>query len=163
MNTDIDIREVLPTIHVPTLLLHRKGDLEARIEEARWIAGRIPGAKLVELDGADHLPWVGDQDAVVDELEEFLTGARGSAEHDRVLATVLFTDIVGSTEKATELGDRRWRDLLDQHHRAVRRELDRWRGSEVDTAGDGFLASIRRYRRARSAAARDDRQCMEPR
>ena len=97
----------------------------------------------------------------MDELEEFLTGARGSAEHDRVLATVLFTDIVGSTEKATEFGDRRWRDLLDQHHRAVRRELDRWRGSEVDTAGDGFLATFDGPARA-IRAARDIGSALEP-
>jgi pimeloyl-ACP methyl ester carboxylesterase len=161
MNTDIDIRDLLPTIHVPTLILHRKGDLEARVEEARWIAGRIPGAKLVELEGVDHLPWVGDQDSVLDEVEEFLTGTRGSAEHDRVLATVLFTDIVGSTEKATELGDRRWRDLLDQHHRVVRRELERWRGSEVDTAGDGFLATFDGPARA-IRAARDIGSALAP-
>jgi len=142
MNTAIDIRGVLPAIHVPTLVLHRTDDLEARVEEGRWIAGRIPGAKFIELPGADHLPWVGDQDAVLDEIEEFLTGVRPIRDADRVLATVLFTDIVGSTESAARLGDRGWRDLLAQHQAAVRRELARWRGSEVDTAGDGFLATF---------------------
>jgi len=142
MNTQIDIREVLPTIHVPTLVLHRSNDLETNVEEGRWIAGRIPGAKFVELRGADHLPWVGDQDSVLDEIEEFLTGVRPIPEEDRVLATVLFTDIVGSTESVAKLGDRRWRDLLERHHEAVRRELVRWRGREVDTAGDGFLATF---------------------
>jgi class 3 adenylate cyclase len=142
MNTQIDVREVLPTIHVPTLVLHRMDDLEAKVEEGRRIAGQIPDAKFVELAGADHLPWVGDQDAVVDEIEEFVTGVRPIREADRVLATVLFTDIVGSTEHAAKLGDRRWRDLLEEHHTSVRRELTRWRGREVDTAGDGFLATF---------------------
>ncbi len=142
MNTEIDIRGILPTIGVPTLVLHRRGDREADIEEARWIAGQIPGARLVELDGADHLPWVGDQDALLDEVEEFLTGARGGPASDRVLATVVFTDIVGSTERAAAVGDRRWRELLDLHHAAVRAELDRHRGREVDTAGDGFFATF---------------------
>src|SRR5919204_2405592 len=142
MNTQIDIRRVLPTIHVPTLVLHRRDDREARVDEGRWIAGQIPGAKFVELSGADHLPWVGDQDELLDEIEEFLTGVRPIREADRVLATVLFTDIVGSTEQATKLGDRGWRDVLEQHHAAVRRELARWRGREIDTAGDGFLATF---------------------
>jgi pimeloyl-ACP methyl ester carboxylesterase len=142
MNTEIDIRSVLPAIHVPTLVLHRRDDLEANVEEGRWIAGRIPGAKFVELAGADHLPWVGDHDALLDEIEEFLTGVRPIPEADRVLATVLFTDIVGSTASAATLGDLRWRDVLAQHQTAVRRELARWRGHEVDTAGDGFLATF---------------------
>jgi len=142
MNTQIDIREVLPTIHVPALVLHRSNDLETKVDEGRWIAGRISGAKFVELPGMDHLPWVGDQDSVLDEIEEFLTGVRPAPERDRVLATVLFTDIVGSTESAARLGDRHWRDLLEQHHEAVRRELARWRGREVDSAGDGFLATF---------------------
>ena len=142
MNTQIDIRRVLPTIHVPTLVTHRRDDREARVDEGRWIAGQIPGAKFVELSGADHLPWVGDQDELLDEIEEFLTGVRPIREADRVLATVLFTDIVGSTEQATKLGDRGWRDVLEQHHADVRRELTRWRGREIDTAGDGFLATF---------------------
>jgi len=142
MNTEIDIRSVLPTIRVPTVVLHRRDDLESRIEEARWIAAQIPGARLVELPGVDHLPWVGDQDSVLDEVEEFLTGMRRGPEPDRVLATVLFTDIVGSTERAAAVGDRRWRDLLAAHHGRVRRQLERFRGQEIDTAGDGFFASF---------------------
>jgi class 3 adenylate cyclase len=142
MNTQIDVRGVLPTIRVPTLVLHRRGDRDADVEEGRWIASRIPGARLVELPGEDHLPWVGDQDAVLDEVEEFLTGVRRGPDPDRVLATVLFTDIVGSTERAARLGDRAWQDLLELHHALVRKELARFRGREVDTAGDGFLATF---------------------
>jgi len=142
MNTEIDIREVLPAIRVPALVLHRTGDRDAKIEEGRWIASRIPGGRFVELPGADHLPWVGDADAVLDEVEEFLTGVRRGSEPDRVLATILFTDIVDSTARAAAIGDRAWRDLLEAHHAAVRRELLRFRGRELDTAGDGFLASF---------------------
>ena len=142
MNTQIDIRLVLPTIRVPTLVIHRTADRDANVEEGRWLAARIPGARFVELPGDDHLPWVGDQDAILDEIQEFLTGIRQSPELDRALATVLFTDIVGSTELAARLGDRAWQDLLQQHHALVRRELDRFRGREVDTAGDGFFATF---------------------
>ncbi len=142
MNTEIDIRAVLPTISVPTLVLHRTGDLDSNIEEGRWIASQIPGAKLVELPGNDHLPWVGDQDSVLDEVERFLTGRLAPAEPDRVLATILVTDIVGSTERAAELGDRAWAELLDRHHAIVREQLHAFRGEEVDTAGDGFLATF---------------------
>jgi len=106
------------------------------------LAARIPGAKFVELPGIDHLPWVGDQDAVLDEVEEFLTGVRQGPEPDRVLATVLFTDIVSSTERAAELGDQGWRHLLESYYGIVRRELARFRGREIDTAGDGFLATF---------------------
>jgi pimeloyl-ACP methyl ester carboxylesterase len=142
MNSYIDIREVLPTIQVPTLVLHRTGDHDVNIAEGRYLASKIPGAKLVELAGDDHWISAGDTDAIADEIEEFLTGTRPVPEPDRVLATVLFTDIVGSTERAAELGDRRWRDLLGAHDTAVRRELERFRGNEVDTAGDGFLATF---------------------
>ena len=142
MNTQIDIRAVLPVIRVPTLVLHRVGDLDANIEEGRFIAQRIPGARLVELPGNDHVPWVGDQDSVLDEVQEFLTGVRPVADVDRVLATVLFTDIVGSTETAARLGDRAWRTLLDSYHTMVRKELSRFRGREVNTAGDSFLATF---------------------
>jgi pimeloyl-ACP methyl ester carboxylesterase len=142
MNTQIDIRAVLPAIRVPTLVLHRVGDLDSNIEEGRFIARRIPGARLVELPGSDHLPWVGDQDSILDEVQEFLTGIRPVADIDRVLATVLFTDIVGSTETAARLGDRAWRALLDSYHAMVRKELSRFRGREVNTAGDGFLATF---------------------
>jgi pimeloyl-ACP methyl ester carboxylesterase len=142
MNTEIDIRALLPTISVPTLVLHRTGDLDSNIEEGRWIASQIPGAKLVELPGNDHLPWVGDQDSVLDEVERFLTGGLAPAEPDRVLATILVTDIVGSTERAADLGDRAWAELLDRHHAIVREQLHAFRGEEVDTAGDGFLATF---------------------
>jgi class 3 adenylate cyclase len=142
MNTQIDIRAVLSVIGVPTLLIHRTGDLDIDVGGARWMAGQIPGAKYVELPGPDHLPFVGDQDAILDEVEGFLTGSRGAAERDRVLATVMFTDIVASTERAHEVGDRAWRELLEGHHALVRRELERFRGREIDTAGDGFLAAF---------------------
>ncbi len=140
MNTQIDVRSVLPTIRVPTLILHRTNDRDVLVEEGRWIASQIQGATYVELPGDDHLVWAGDVEELIDEVEEFLTGTRRQSEPDRVLATLLFTDIVGSTERAVELGDRRWRELLDHHHQLVRRELERFRGSEIDTAGDGFLA-----------------------
>jgi class 3 adenylate cyclase len=106
------------------------------------MAEQIPGAKYVELSGSDHLAWGEDADAILDEIEEFLTGVRHGPDPDRVLATVLLTDIVGATEKAAALGDRRWRDLLEGHHALVRRELSRYRGREIDTAGDGFLATF---------------------
>lgn len=142
MNREIDVRHVLPAVRVPTLILHRRGDRLTRVEQARVLADGIPGSRLVELPGDDHIPWAGDVEAILDEVEEFLTGVRHGPEPDRVLATVLFTDIVGATEKAAELGDRRWRALLSEHHAAVRRELARFRGREVDTAGDGFLATF---------------------
>jgi class 3 adenylate cyclase len=158
MNTQIDVRDVLPTIHVPTLVMHRSGDRESSVDEGRWIAGRIPNATFVELPDDDHIPWVGDQDAVLDELEEFLTGVRPIREADRVLATVLFTDIVDSTARAAHLGDHAWREILERHYSDVRTELDRWRGREVDTAGDGFLATFDGPARAiRCALAVGDR------
>jgi pimeloyl-ACP methyl ester carboxylesterase len=140
MSAMIDIRHVLPAIRVPTLVLHRADEVLA--EASRYVGERIPGAKLVELPGADHMPWLGDQDAALDEIEEFLTGVRPHPALDRVLATVLFTDIVGSTELAADLGDRRWRDLLEQHNTVVRVQLKRFRGRELSTAGDGFLATF---------------------
>jgi len=136
----IDIRHVLPAVRVPTLVLHRADEVLA--EASRDVAERVPGARVVELAGTDHMPWLGDQDAVLDEIEEFLTGVRPHPALDRVLATVLFTDIVGSTELAADLGDRRWRELLEQHNSLVRRELDRFRGRELNTSGDGFLATF---------------------
>jgi pimeloyl-ACP methyl ester carboxylesterase len=142
MNDEIDIRHILPAIRVPTLLLHSMRDATIPIGASRYMAERIPGARLVELPSADHLPWLSDAEAVLGEIEEFVTGARRSVEPDRVLATVLFTDIVGATEKATVLGDRRWRDLLDGHNLVVRRELARFRGREIKTAGDGFFATF---------------------
>ena len=116
MNAEIDIRHILPAIRVPTLLLHSVGDAAINIGASRYMADRIPGARLVELPGQDHLVWLSDADAILGEIEEFLTGVRRSVDPDRVLATVLFTDIVGATEKAAALGDRRWHDLLDSHH-----------------------------------------------
>ncbi len=139
--SEIDIREVLPSIRVPTLVIHRTDD-PLPIDGARWLAAQIPGARFVELAGDDHWPWISDPDELVDEVEGFLTGERPAFQLDRVLATVLFTDIVSSTEQATALGDRRWCDLLDQHDRLVRRELDRYRGREVKTTGDGVLATF---------------------
>ncbi len=142
MNAQIDIRHVLPTIRVPTLILHRTGDRVLDAGGSRYMGERIPGAKYVELPGVDHLPWVGNSDAILDEVEDFLTGVRRGPEPDRVLSTVMFTDIVGSTERAAELGDRRWRDLLESHRSVVRGELARFRGREVETVGDGFLATF---------------------
>lgn len=142
MNSYIDTREILPTIRVPTLVLHRTGDRDVNVAEGRYIAARIPGARFVELPGDDHWFPAADTTDITDEIEEFLTGSRPLPEPDRVLATVLFTDVVGSTERAVELGDRRWRELLAGHDAAVRRELDRFRGREVDTAGDGFFAAF---------------------
>jgi pimeloyl-ACP methyl ester carboxylesterase len=152
MNTQLDVRDVLPTIQAPTLVLHRTHDRDANVEEGRWIAGQIPGARFVELPGDAHTLWAGNPDEVVDEIEEFLTGARRGPEPDRVLATVLFTDIVGSTEQATKLGDRRWREVLERHHALVRHELERYQGSELDTAGDGFFATFEGPARAIRAA-----------
>ena len=151
MNSLIDIREILPTIQVPTLVLHRTGDLDSKPDEGRYIAERILGARFVELPGDDHVPWI-DADQVVDEIEEFATGVRPARESDRVLATVLFTDLVESTKRAAELGDRRWGELLEAHNTAVRHELGRFRGTEVDTAGDGFLATFDGPARAIRAA-----------
>ena len=140
MNTQIDIRPILPAIGVPTLIMHRTGDLDIEVGGSRYIAQRIPGAKYMELPGNDHLWFVGDTDAILGEIEEFLTGVRHRAEFDRVLATVLFTDIADSTALAASLGDSRWRALVESHNLQVRRELDLHRGHEVDSAGDGFLA-----------------------
>jgi len=142
MNTQIDVRDVLPTIRVPTLVMHRSNDRDANVEEGRYLAEHIPGARFVEFAGEDHLWWTQGSDAVIDEIEELVTGARPVPDSDRVLATVLFTDIVESTSRARELGDRRWAGLLAQHDALVRRELERFRGREVDTAGDGFLATF---------------------
>jgi class 3 adenylate cyclase len=133
---------VQPTIRVPTLVLHRSHDQAVSIEEGRYIAERIPGAKFVALAGEDHLLWVGDTGPVLDEVEEFLTGARQSAKPDRVLATVLFTDIVNATVQTSKLGDRGWLDLLERHYTVLRRELARFRGREVDSAGDGVFATF---------------------
>jgi len=142
-NREIDVRHILPSIRVPTLVLHRVGDMTIPVVAGRYIAEHIPGAKYVELPGDDHLLQAFDRDSLdflIDEIEEFMTGARHRPEPDRLLATVLFTDIVGSSECAAELGDRRWRELLEQFYAATRRELEKYRGTEIDTAGDGFVA-----------------------
>jgi class 3 adenylate cyclase len=136
----LDIRDVLPAIKVPTLVLHRRGDRMVTPEMGRYLADRIPVAKFVELDGADHLFFTGDADSLLDEIEEFLTGVRPLPTVERVLTTVLFTDIVDSTKRAAQLGDVRWKDLLGRHDAQVRRQLERFHGREVNTTGDGFLA-----------------------
>ena len=142
MFLDIDVRALLPTIRVPTLVIHRRGDRVVNRRAGQELASQIPNARYVELPGIDHVPWAGDTEAVLGEAEEFLTGARSAPEPDRVLATVMFTDIVGSTERAAEFGDARWRELLAAHQAAVRRELERFRGREVKTLGDGSLATF---------------------
>jgi pimeloyl-ACP methyl ester carboxylesterase len=142
MFLDIDVRDILPAIRVPTLVLHRRRDRVVNWRAGKELASRIPNARYVELSGIDHLPWAGDSDAVLGEIEEFLTGARSLPEPDRVLATIMFTDIVGSTQHAAELGDARWRELLAAHQAGVRRELERFRGREVKTLGDGCLATF---------------------
>jgi pimeloyl-ACP methyl ester carboxylesterase len=154
MNSQIDVREVLRTIQAPALVMHRTGDRDVNIEEGRYLAARIPAAKFVELAGDDHIFWASDVDTVADEIEEFLTGARPLRDSDRVLATVVFTDIVRSTETAAELGDRRWRAVLEAHDASARREIDRYRGRHVKTIGDGVLATFDGPARAvRSAVA----------
>jgi class 3 adenylate cyclase len=138
MNSQADVRDLLGSVQCPTLVLHRTGDLDAASDEGRYIARRIPGARFVELPGEDHVPFI-DPDQILDEVEEFLTGARPAPASDRVLASVLFTDLVGSTERARALGDTAWAQLVASHDEAVRRELRRFAGEEIDTAGDGFL------------------------
>jgi class 3 adenylate cyclase len=135
-----DVTDVLSAIQAPTLLISRRGDRHVRPEHSRFLATQIPGAKLVELSGDDNFLFAGRAEEILDEAQEFMTGVRPDPVLDRVLATVLFTDIVGSTARAVELGDQRWNDLLTTHHEAVRKELERFRGREVNTAGDGFLA-----------------------
>ena len=142
MNTYIDIRNVLPSIHVPTLVLHRTGDKDSNIGNAVYLAKNIPGAKFVELAGDDHVWWVGDSDSVIDRIEEFVSGVRPIHSFDRVLSTILFTDIVDSTAKASQLGDGRWKSLLLAHQDTVRRELSKFRGREINTTGDGFIATF---------------------
>jgi pimeloyl-ACP methyl ester carboxylesterase/class 3 adenylate cyclase len=149
MNAEQDVRAILPNVHVPTLLVARtsaknpKGGVDvAAVEEARWIEGQMPNASLEVVPGRDYLPWFGEQDALVDEIATFITGTRPVREPDRVLATVLFTDLVGSTERVAELGDERWRALIREHNEAVRRLLAEFGGREVDRAGDGFLATF---------------------
>ena len=139
---DRDLRGVLPSIRVPTLVLHRAGNRYMRVGHGRYLAEHIPGAKYVELPGEDHFFFVGDTETMLGEIEEFLTGVRPLPEFDRVLATVLFTDIVTSTERSAQVGDRTWKDLLDQHDALIRRELERHRGRLVKNTGDGILATF---------------------
>ena len=142
MNVEIDIRQVLPAIRVPTLILHRAGDRLINVGNSRYLAGKISQAKYVEFEGIDHLPWFGDAESVLAEIQEFLTGARPDDTSDRVLATVVFADIVGSTERAAAMGDAPWRDLLAAYHAKAAREVDRFRGRIIDTAGDGVFAAF---------------------
>lgn len=140
MNIAIDVRDILPAIRVPTLVLHRTGDQPVGIEQGRYLAEHIPDAKFVELSGDDHLWWVGDSEAIVNEIQVFLTGEQPPVEIDRVLATVLFTDIVDSTKRAAEIGDSKWKDVLDTHNAVMLREIDRFRGRAIRSTGDGYLA-----------------------
>ena len=148
----VDIRGLLGSVQAPVLVLHRGGDRAADVNASRYMAERIPGARFVELPGEDHFPFFGDQDRVIAETQEFLTGATPVVEPDRVLANVLFSDIVDSTRLAAELGDRRWHRVLVDHQQAVRRQLDRFRGHEIKTTGDGFLATFDGPARAIRAA-----------
>jgi class 3 adenylate cyclase len=139
---ELDVREALPRIRVPTLVMHRPQELVWDVRHSRYLAEHIPGARYVELEGSDSFPFVGDSEAILEEIEEFLTGGRGGGELARALLTVMFTDIVDATARAAELGDGRWRDLLARHDEEVRKELDRFKGREVKTVGDGFLATF---------------------
>jgi pimeloyl-ACP methyl ester carboxylesterase len=148
----VDIRRLLGSVQAPVLVLHRTGDRAADVHASRYMAQRLPSARLVELPGEDHFPFFGDQNAVVGLTQEFLTGATPVIDPDRVLATVVFTDLVDSTSRAAELGDRRWHRLLEEHQQVVRRQLVRFRGREVKTTGDGFLATFDGPARAIRAA-----------
>ena len=147
-----DVRHVLPSIRVPTLVLHRRDDFAVPVDNGRYLAEKIPNARLVELDGADHIPFLGDWQAVEEEIEEFVTGARRPREKTRVLSTILFTDLVGSTERATKLGDRAWRAVLDDFDRVVRKEIEKSQGRLVKQTGDGHFATFDGPARAIRAA-----------
>lgn len=140
--TQTDVRHVLPAIRVPTMILHRTGDRPVRVENARYLAERIAGATFVELSGSDHLPWLGDVDALLDNVREFLTGERAAPESDRILTTILFCDIVDSTRRAVELGDQEWKQLLLRFYAVVDGKLHHFRGRKLDTAGDGLFAAF---------------------
>jgi class 3 adenylate cyclase len=142
MMMGIDVRQALPAIQAPTLVLHRGDAPVLTVEHSRYLAEHIPGAVFRKLAGNGHAYWAGDSQTVVDEVEEFLTGSRGAGPPDRVLATVLFTDIVDSTATAARLGDRRWKELLREHEAIIRRELNRHRGREIHGTGDGVLATF---------------------
>jgi class 3 adenylate cyclase len=142
MNTHIDVRAVLPSIQVPTVVMHRTEDRDARVEEGRYIATHIPGARFIEFPGADHSWWTQDRDAILDEIEELVTGVRPAPEPTRVLATVLFIDLVRSKKRLSKLADHDWAELLRRHQALGRHELVRFRGREINTAGDGFFAAF---------------------
>jgi class 3 adenylate cyclase len=149
MDRQIDITDVLPSVNVPSLIIHRRDDMLVDVEAGRLLAERIPNAQYVELEGVDHMPWVGENsNQILDAMAQFLTGEWPPIEAERILTTVLFTDIVESTKLAAEMGDQRWRDLLERHNSLVRVELNRFRGQEIDTAGDGFFAIFDRPTRA---------------
>jgi class 3 adenylate cyclase len=150
---EFDVRDVLPSIRVPTLVMHRREDSLIKVEHSRYIASRIPGARYVELEGGDNMFSTGDTEALLGEVEEFLTGTRHDREPDRMLATVMFTDIVDSTRRAAEMGDRGWRFLLERHDALFRQALERHRGREVKRTGDGFLATFDGPARAIRCAA----------
>jgi len=158
---ELDLRDVVTAIHTPTLILARPDAMEVGIRSVRYLAERMPNATLVELAGADAMPWAGEQESVLTEIQGFLTGERTPATPDRVLSTILFTDIVGSTEKAAQLGDRAWAELIERHHEVVRRLLVPYRGREVDTAGDGFLATFDGPARAVECARAITREVRE--
>jgi class 3 adenylate cyclase len=152
MFLDTDVRDALPLIQAPTLVLHRSGDRAVNHRAGRWLADRIEGSRYVEFQGEDHFPWVADSEAPLAAIEEFLTGVRPGPAPERVLATVLFTDIVDSTRMATELGDRRWRGLLEQHQALTREQLRRFEGREIKSTGDGFLVTFEGPTRAAECA-----------
>ena len=155
---ELDIRDILPAIRAETLVLHRAGDRVVPVGCGRYLAEHIPGARYVELEGDDHLWVAGDTDALLDEVEEFVTGSRHSPEPNRILVTILFTDIVGSTEQAAAAGDQRWAALLEAHHAAVRRQLERFQGLEIDTDRRRFLRRVRRPRTRHSLRTGDPRR-----
>jgi len=142
MFLDLDVRSVVPSVQVPALILHRTRDRLVNVRHGRWLAEHMPNARMVEFEGDDHTFWYQGAEEWLGEVQEFLTGARAEPEAERVLATVLFTDIVDSTRTAAELGDHRWRELLESHHRGVREALGRFKGREVKSIGDGFLATF---------------------
>jgi len=142
MFIDTDVRSILPAINVPTLVLHRKGDRVVNVRAGRYLADHIKDARLVELPGIDHAGYAGDTDAMLDEIQEFLTGVRGEPDLDRVLATVMFTDIVGSTDRASQVGDKRWKEILDEHDKIVARQVEQFRGRYIKHTGDGCLATF---------------------
>ncbi|HET9229668.1 MAG TPA: alpha/beta fold hydrolase, partial [Vitreimonas sp.] len=152
LNTQIDVRGVLPAITVPTLVLHNIHDNDARVEEGRFIAEKVPGARFVGLDGADHLPWTGNTEQIAGEIEEFITGVRGGPASDTTLSTILCTDIVGSTARRAALGDADWSKLIDAHDAGIRAVIRRRQGVEINTTGDGVLAAFSSPGRALSAA-----------